>query len=116
MVSVGDRKETSLRACIAHMLNIDFSEVPTKREANIGQWLALRNLGSYQSPLQRASSGGHFLGLKRDSSTLAVFFGAKELGIFGAPSFVVGAELFWGNDRLQDALAWAGSRTGEARR
>jgi 2-hydroxychromene-2-carboxylate isomerase len=41
---------------------------------------------------------------------------AKELGIFGAPSFVVGAELFWGNDRLEDALAWAGSRTGEARR
>jgi 2-hydroxychromene-2-carboxylate isomerase len=41
---------------------------------------------------------------------------AKELGIFGAPSFVVGTELFWGNDRLEDALAWAGSRTGEARR
>ena len=41
---------------------------------------------------------------------------AKELGIFGAPSFVVGAELFWGNDRLEDALAWAGSQTGEARR
>jgi 2-hydroxychromene-2-carboxylate isomerase len=41
---------------------------------------------------------------------------AKELGIFGAPSFVVGAELFWGNDRLEDALAWAGSRMGEARR
>jgi 2-hydroxychromene-2-carboxylate isomerase len=41
---------------------------------------------------------------------------AKELGIFGAPSFVVGEELFWGNDRLEDALAWAGSRTGEARR
>jgi 2-hydroxychromene-2-carboxylate isomerase len=35
---------------------------------------------------------------------------AKELGIFGAPSFVVGEELFWGNDRLEDALAWAGSR------
>jgi 2-hydroxychromene-2-carboxylate isomerase len=32
---------------------------------------------------------------------------AKELGIFGAPSFVVGAELFWGNDRLEDALACA---------
>jgi 2-hydroxychromene-2-carboxylate isomerase len=41
---------------------------------------------------------------------------AKGRGIFGAPSFVVGAELFWGNDRLEDALAWAGSRTGEARR
>lgn len=32
---------------------------------------------------------------------------AMELGIFGAPSFVVGKELFWGNDRLEDALAWA---------
>ncbi len=32
---------------------------------------------------------------------------AKELGIFGTPSFTVGGELFWGNDRLEDALAWA---------
>ena len=40
---------------------------------------------------------------------------AKELGIFGAPSFVVGAELFWGNDRLEDALAGR-PRTGETRR
>lgn len=28
-------------------------------------------------------------------------------GIFGAPSFTVGSELFWGNDRLEAALAWA---------
>ena len=28
-------------------------------------------------------------------------------GIFGAPSFVAGGELFWGNDRLDAALAWA---------
>jgi len=32
---------------------------------------------------------------------------AAELGLFGAPSFRVGDELFWGNDRLEDALAWA---------
>lgn len=32
---------------------------------------------------------------------------AKRLGIFGAPSFVVDGELFWGNDRLEDALDWA---------
>ena len=32
---------------------------------------------------------------------------AMTRGIFGAPSFVVGDELFWGNDRLEDALAWA---------
>ena len=32
---------------------------------------------------------------------------AQRLGIFGAPSFVVGDELFWGGDRLEHALAWA---------
>jgi 2-hydroxychromene-2-carboxylate isomerase len=29
---------------------------------------------------------------------------AVNVGIFGAPSFVVGGELFWGNDRLEHAL------------
>ena len=32
---------------------------------------------------------------------------AARLGIFGAPSFLVGREIFWGNDRLEDALTWA---------
>jgi 2-hydroxychromene-2-carboxylate isomerase len=32
---------------------------------------------------------------------------ASHVGIFGAPSFLVGTELFWGNDRLEDALRWA---------
>jgi 2-hydroxychromene-2-carboxylate isomerase len=31
---------------------------------------------------------------------------AVRLGIFGAPTFRVGDELFWGNDRLEDAIAW----------
>jgi len=31
---------------------------------------------------------------------------AQRCGIFGAPSFIVGGELFWGNDRLEDALDW----------
>lgn len=30
-----------------------------------------------------------------------------ERGLFGAPSFTVGDELFWGDDRLPDALDWA---------
>lgn len=40
---------------------------------------------------------------------------ARTLGIFGAPSFVVdGEELFWGDDRLEDAVEfWRGaSMTG----
>jgi 2-hydroxychromene-2-carboxylate isomerase len=32
---------------------------------------------------------------------------AVTKGIFGAPSFVVGDELFWGDDRLEDAIAFA---------
>ncbi len=32
---------------------------------------------------------------------------AVALHIFGAPTFAVGDELFWGNDRLERALAWA---------
>ncbi|MGD9502816.1 MAG: 2-hydroxychromene-2-carboxylate isomerase [Methyloceanibacter sp.] len=32
---------------------------------------------------------------------------AAARGIFGAPSFTIGDELFWGNDRLEAALAFA---------
>lgn len=34
---------------------------------------------------------------------------AQAKGIFGAPTFFVGDEMFWGNDRLEDALAFAAS-------
>ena len=32
---------------------------------------------------------------------------AIKLGIFGAPTFFVGSEMFWGNDRLEDAIGFA---------
>ena len=32
---------------------------------------------------------------------------ARKRGVFGAPSYVVDGELFWGDDRLEDAIAWA---------
>ncbi|HYZ88223.1 MAG TPA: 2-hydroxychromene-2-carboxylate isomerase [Myxococcales bacterium] len=32
---------------------------------------------------------------------------ARALGMFGAPNFVVGEELFFGQDRLADAIDWA---------
>jgi 2-hydroxychromene-2-carboxylate isomerase len=34
---------------------------------------------------------------------------AAARGIFGAPTFFVGDEMFWGNDRLDDALEWCAS-------
>ena len=36
---------------------------------------------------------------------------AAKLGIFGAPTFVVGEELFWGEDRLDASLEWAARQT-----
>jgi len=35
---------------------------------------------------------------------------ARTRGIFGAPSFFVGSEMFWGNDRMNDALSFAAGR------
>lgn len=32
---------------------------------------------------------------------------ARQLGIFGAPTFMVNGEMFWGDDRLEDALTFA---------
>ena len=34
---------------------------------------------------------------------------AEAMGLFGSPSFTIGDELFWGDDRLEDALAFAQS-------
>jgi 2-hydroxychromene-2-carboxylate isomerase len=31
---------------------------------------------------------------------------ARELGIFGSPSFISNGEIFWGDDRLEDAINW----------
>ncbi|MBO6775707.1 MAG: 2-hydroxychromene-2-carboxylate isomerase [Marinibacterium sp.] len=32
---------------------------------------------------------------------------AMDLGVFGSPTFVVASELFWGDDRVDDAVAWS---------
>jgi 2-hydroxychromene-2-carboxylate isomerase len=39
---------------------------------------------------------------------------ARRLGIFGAPTFATGGEIFWGDDRLDDAVRW--HRTGTLKR
>jgi 2-hydroxychromene-2-carboxylate isomerase len=39
---------------------------------------------------------------------------ASRHGIFGAPSFRVGEELFWGSDRLEDALGWWGNAVADS--
>ena len=32
---------------------------------------------------------------------------AQRAGIFGSPSFIVDGKVFWGDDRLEDAITWA---------
>jgi 2-hydroxychromene-2-carboxylate isomerase len=31
---------------------------------------------------------------------------AKALGVFGSPTFIADGEVFWGDDRLEDAIRW----------
>lgn len=49
----------------------------------------------------RAQSEGNRAALRRQTER------ALELGIFGGPTFIVGTSMFWGNDRLDDALELA---------
>ena len=32
---------------------------------------------------------------------------ARDHKIFGSPSFIVGSEIFWGDDRMEDAIKWS---------
>jgi len=47
-------------------------------------------------------AGGDDIAERYDAATQE----AKQLGIFGSPTFAVQGELFWGDDRLADALTW----------
>ena len=61
----------------------------------------VRDLGRDDAVLARAQSGAIKQELRATTEE------AQRLDIFGAPSFVAGGELFWGNDRLEQALAHA---------
>jgi 2-hydroxychromene-2-carboxylate isomerase len=61
----------------------------------------VRDLGRDDAVLARAQSDAIKQELRATTEE------AQRLGIFGAPSFVAGGELFWGNDRLEQALAYA---------
>jgi 2-hydroxychromene-2-carboxylate isomerase len=39
---------------------------------------------------------------------------ARMLGIFGSPTLVVGSELFWGDDRMEDAMDWLEAQWAQA--
>lgn len=83
------------------VLNANFAEDREIGEAVvIGEILATLGLPA-EDLLARAVTPENKLALRAQTER------AAELGLFGAPSFRVGDELFWGNDRLEDALEWA---------
>jgi len=61
----------------------------------------LATLGQDPQPwLERAQSQSVKVALRGNTDR------AQALGLFGAPMFVARGEVFWGGDRLEDALAW----------
>lgn len=79
----GEREALSLTRCVAHMLNVEPSEVPGDGGVRLRQWLALRNLGlvPVESPESFAWPGS-FLGRRRGSHTWAVLFGVPPGVVF----------------------------------
>lgn len=57
--------------------------------------------GAEAAPLEAAGTDAVKAALRAEVGA------AEAAGIFGAPSFTVGDELFWGHDRMEAAFDWA---------
>jgi 2-hydroxychromene-2-carboxylate isomerase len=70
-------------------------------EVLLGEILARLGLNAAET-FDKARSDAVRAHLRAETET------AQKIGLFGAPSFVAGdGEIFWGDDRLEQALAWA---------
>jgi 2-hydroxychromene-2-carboxylate isomerase len=71
----------------------------TGSEPNVSE--SLRDIAQDPlSVLERASAENVNVQLARETDA------ARKLGIFGSPTFTIENELFWGDDRLDDAIKW----------
>ena len=43
----------------------------------------------------------------KPSALLANTDNARNNKVFGSPSFIVNNEIFWGDDRMEDAINWS---------
>jgi 2-hydroxychromene-2-carboxylate isomerase len=71
----------------------------TGSEPNLSE--SLREIGQDAARVLALAAGGE-IAARLDAETDA----ARSLGIFGSPTFAVERELFWGDDRLDDAISW----------
>ena len=68
-----------------------------------------RNLSQTLAEVDQDTARGieHADGLDIEAAYVEQTDRAQRAGIFGSPSFIVDGEVFWGDDRLEDAITWA---------
>jgi 2-hydroxychromene-2-carboxylate isomerase len=94
-------KEAWIGAYCRRIMSMNFSQ---DREIDNPDAVTEALEGSGVAPadiIAAAQSEGSKLALRRQTEE------AQARGVFGAPTFFVGEEMFWGDDRLEDALAFA---------
>jgi 2-hydroxychromene-2-carboxylate isomerase len=62
----------------------------------------LVSIGKSPEPIIARAKGEEGMHLLTEATNAA-----RRLGIFGAPTFAVSAEIFWGDDRLEEAVNFA---------
>jgi 2-hydroxychromene-2-carboxylate isomerase len=72
----------------------------TGSEPNVSE--SLREIGQDPERVLKLAAGDEARALLTAETDAA-----RGLGIFGSPTFTVGRELFWGDDRLEDAISWS---------
>jgi len=73
--------------------------LPAGSEPNLSQ--SLDEIGQDAERVRRAALGDDI-----KQAYFAATDEARSLSVFGAPTFVVDGEVFWGDDRLEDAVNW----------
>jgi 2-hydroxychromene-2-carboxylate isomerase len=76
---------------------------PAGEEPNISA--SLRQIGCDPNSVLDAAQSKQIIDALSNSTNEAM-----KLGVFGSPTFVVDGEVFWGDDRVEDAIAWAESK------
>ena len=81
-----------------HLWFIEFNEAGS--EENLKKSLSHNNL-SYEKILDQANSKELIKEYQSQTEN------AIHKGVFGSPTFIVDGEVFWGDDRLEDAIYWS---------
>jgi 2-hydroxychromene-2-carboxylate isomerase len=105
-VACGGRDEPWLADFVRAIYRANFAD---DQDIALPQIVAqvLTDVGGPADALERARTPDTKQLLREETET------AQQLGIFGAPSFIARGELFWGNDRLEDAIRWASAAPGD---